>query len=1775
MANGLVLTDEQLDALSDESREELLNYIERVGPTAASVPSRYERLLRSDVRRNIAPPQKETQQLTRQVRTQATDTAAQRVRALEVQRDINVNRGMTVAEAEQKALEDVRDVERRSRAVTVEGETTAQPEEDWKDVVRTSNNPLAVLAAVARPKVVDVEAPLTDEEKEARKSIRLKLLAEPILIANREAQEKNITGDERIQYLADRARAIRNVRINEIFTEYYHEIKQQEFPDIGRYDPIPEGQEGRAKVLRQLAAEQRDQFIRDVFPRQVELFDLDPGFVETYIRDVADEGNIVQRNLAKAALATGRLGRRVFRRDDEETGQVSETYVGAATRVLFELMSPRAITYPIMKSLTWDRNPETGLPYDPEDPRYLLDRALDEKLEKLYQNQYDASQGRELSFPEVGTGTEATAATGLGPLGLLRAIVPDPRALFISGFDVEEDMNTGSDWRDYFLTVGAAEWSGDDVGRLENIDNVPPIFSTMTGFAIELGAPAQMMPLVAATRASKAITKITSAQAIRMADAIQFDNAGEFLRNVNRWADDQASLTETLAARRAFKDIRKAEGKPAPKEDVRAIETHEDFANKMAPSISDGIAAVEVTADPLKSKAFSGVPKDSAYGRTLRTIAQKRDQLVLALKQKNPIDVLRRTPVGRDLLVSLQEAAAAMPRATEEAIVQRALINITQKEMAGLLQDAMPTGWYRVSQNMVVRKAAYLANKQKIESRARELSKAEVKYVDGKERFRYTNNTKSYVAAVAGGGARAFTGANAKILEKVKKGEWLTPKEYLRMQTYINDSAVESVLGAVGKSPLKGRNISQRVYEGAKKASVDREIGIIDGTRDFFRGVRSTINGQSPIIRSMFPTSGGGKLINRDIRKFNTKIDPVIADVFGQLTNKLNELPNAIIREIGNAKEGQVDEMLKGVASENPFNDYMDFINLFFKPLQDNIGDLFTKQMGVNEVEVAIKGAIQDGTLPPVISLAGMRKSIDIVYETAQGGDLLEKVKSAAIKKGRFGFISSNSMDNIGMGSTAYIISKRARPLYDEAFQQINDIEEGVFIRTPERSPVNGYAYRAEVLRSVLLANKVDTKLTEKLVKVFRQAVDDTFSPTDVRRLANDVIEYTVSHGFLPGQGQRGQMYQAIKQGVSNVQGAGEGLKSKWGRLEQTIREAFPDNPVELQRTQDAVANAYLEALTNIDTDRVYGLFNQQGILPKAIEAGKVDGARDSVPAFIDMRGTDLSVLGPTMADHITKYSKFDEYARVNEQLKSFRPEFRNSKIIITDGISWTRKMTISGLLAGWGYMPGLRYMSQNGITAPFITAVSAPANLMTSIVTMPPAIAGGVMRGLRRAGFVRSSDAYDAAAIEMIGAGPRVKFVSANGTMWTQDMIDQAAARQNIRFSRSTYDFQVDMLRETQRQMRVGPGGKPVYEMDVYGGKYAGSDPRAIAEYWDWFRPDRKNLFSIIAEEMDNIQREAAFRNALKIGADEATAGMIARNSMLDYGAIPEKLKEAASRYLAFFAFRYRMSADFFGAMLRGGEGARNIGRTGALIKSQYEDMQEWVITPDYLRSRLWKTQGKEFKQFMATQYGPGVPWSEGLLLLGNLHEMFFNNQKSLLNKIGIAGIGLADQLDPRIQQGIALYQDASKLTSSSFAPEGYVPSAFLLSCGSIPGAWEMAKNWYNLVPVAKEKERPDLPRVDGRQWRFGPGGKVRFALTELLRLSTANKRWVDDYFRLFARFGISSDNVDFRKDEDGTPLGFMLGETTASILNNPEYIELAQQQFLYFAYLQMAKRP
>ena len=1744
MANtrSFSVTDEQLNTLSEKSKNELFQHIDIVGQDA-DVTSYFQKLSNRDVAQDLAPEK--------------------RTAAIENQTRMNVDAGMPVQEARRKAFEDVREVERKARAVTTKGETTTQPEDGNKKIIREGSIPAAI-AATVRPQVVRVETPLTDEEKKNREDVRSKFLAEPTERASREADDKGLSGVEKIRFIADRQSELRKQSVDSLFQELFITMKndfaEKRGIEVGMYDPLPEEYSKQQRSIIEMASQETDKFIRDVFPDELEMFGKErTGFVGN-IKDWRKEGNIVTRQIAKGLVKGGAFTKGLFRNFDEETGTVSESYLGATSRVLFELLSARAITYPIMKSLTWDRNPNTGLPYDPEDPRYKFQDKVDKELDAIFEVAYAHTQGR-------ATDKELERAQARIPSAM-------GRKLFVSGTNVEPHMNTGSDFRDYLLSVANMESTIQDVGRLHNVRHMPNWYSPAMGLLVELSSPWEMTPLAIGSSAIRGITLAGSKGAQAVASGMKADSVADFFKNAERWADSEQSLVETLAARKSYKNAMESIGKPVTKSDIRAVEGYEDFAGKMAPSIAAGVSTLRIAEDPLKATAFAGIPKGSAFAKTIRTIAQKRDQMLMALEKPNWAKAMKETPVGRELYVHINEAAKMMPKASFKAIGQQAVISIAKTELAGLLQNAMPSGWLRVSQGMVVRRAAFVANQDKIMSVAKKLSATQKpRKIRGKYYYKYVNPRKSYTAAIAGAGAEAFSEGGDELFKKILLNKPLDTAEYLRAQSYIQSAAVESVLGKIGKAPIKGLNITEKVYGKAAKEAINRNIPIIDGTKDFFRGARMAVTGKSPIIRNMYPTSGGGKLINFDLKNFNKKIDPEVHSTFNQLTNKLNELPRQIDQVLVSGDTNAADEMLRVVAGDDPVKAYEEMVNLFFNPAEtESLSGLFGPGIrGGSRITRELAAAVKSGRLPKVPNLDGMRGAIEVVYEATGGGELLDILKERAVKIPKLGVVYGTNKDNIGMLWAAYIISKKAAPLYDEAFDTLNKFSNGIFIRLPDKASKGGFAYRASVLRPILLSNGIDPKLADELVDAFKKSVRSTFSATDQRTIGKSIIEYIASNGFLPGAMQRGQMYQVINNSVIKTIGAGDGALSKWGRLDDVIKKAFPDDPTKAKATRDVVANAWVKALTDIDTDRIYSLFNQQGILTNASKADDLGGARNVAPTFVDMRGTDLSVLGPSMADNLTQYSKFDKFSKANEHLSRFRPADRAGMMIVGDGITWTRKMTINGLLAGWGPFMGLRYMSQNVITGPLITAVSAPAHMLTTIATVPTAMAGSVMRGMRRSGFIKTSDAYDPATLELVGGARGGGLVAPNGTVWTEEAIEIAARKQNIRYSRSTYDFQVDLMRETMRAGRVGPNGKPVWEMDVFGGKYVGK----IGEFWDWFRPDRKTFFSVMAEEADNIQREAVFRNALRVGSDEQAAGLLARNSMLDYGNLPRWAKKASSKWLAFFAFRYRMTADFLQAALRGGKGARNISRTGRLIQANYEDMQEWVLTPDYLKSRLWINHGDEFKQFIVNQYGVGAPWAEGLVLLGNIHELFLNTERGTMDKAAAMAMSIGDQLDPRIQSAIEIYQESEKLTGTNFAPKGFVPSAFAISAKSIPGGWGFAKKWYGLVPVPKDKERPDLPLIDGRQWKFGPRGKRRFAFGNLLQLSLGMKRGPDDLTRALARMGIKAEGIEFRKDEEGTPIGFLVGETSSSIINNPEYIAAFKNKFLYYSYESMARRP
>ena len=1765
MANGtsFSVTDEQIDSLSDKSRNELRGFIDRVGPDSDAIPGYYESLAARDVRQQLAPTPEE-QGLIQTPRGSQASTASARVRFVRERKKEYADQGMSPSEAISRARADAAEEQRRSERLSIEGEpvSTAIRQDEAFRTVREGTI-LEAIGAVLKPQIIDVGQRLTEDEKEQREVVRRRFLAEPMMIADREANEKSLRGDEYSEYVEGRTQVLRNKLVTELFIQIYRQAKadfiEENGLDITVSDPLPERYQAQAKAIRETAAARRDEFIKDVFPGERDKFNLDRGSVEA-LRDVAEgSDNIAMRGLAKGAL----LGRRLFRSDDEETGQVAETVGGAVMRVGMELLSPRAVTYPILKSFTWDRNPETGLPYDPEDPRYLLDRELDEYLEQYYHNLQDRRFGREPSYPDLDMGKYA---------------INRPKALFVSGLNIPEHMNTGSDFRDYLATVLNLDWTGNDFGRLDNASLVHPWISGSLALVTEVASPWGMTPIGAASKAVKEVGKGGARLGSAISAGFEFKDSREFFRNMERFMDSEQSLAEVTQARTAYRDAMAGIGKPVSKGDIRAVEAYEDFADKMAPSLASIIAPLDEGVNPLTKAAFKGLDPDTPYANSIRMISQKYDQMRSALRKDNWAEVLRKTPTGRELLVHIQEAARSAPTASKKVWGQKALINIAKTEMMGVLQDALPTGWLRVG-NTVVRRNVFKANQKEILGKMRNISQAHrPRLIKGKYHYKYKDNKKAYAAAVVGAGETAFAKNKRPLFEKLLTNKPLTSGEYHMVQTYIEHAVIESVLGKVGRSVVPKSQVTEKVYKKAGVAAIDRNIGIVDGTKDFFRGAYSIV-WNNPIVESYYPKAKGMKLIPFDLKKFNIKVDPELYQEFTMLTNRLNELPLQLAKILRSNDVDAGDALLQSVVKgENPTSVYEEMIELFFDPIKkDSVGDMFGKAPdGSSVLTNVVAEAVKSKRLPWPPTIDGMKAAVDLAYDKANA-NIFAELKERGLKA-RGVRITGSNPDNIRLLWSAYILGKKGQPLYDEAFNNLNKAKEGMFIQLPPKGK-DGFAYRATVLRPILLENGIDPAVTQKIIETFVRDVRSTASAATQRTIARDVMEYIFNNGFLPSKGEFGQMYHGVTKGVSNTEAAGRGLGSRWGELDKILKEAYGDNPVKLTEVRNVVSEAWVKALTDIDYDRIYSLFNQQGIVTKTGEGIVADGAR-RLPPFMNMRGTNLTVLEgrnfkvgkgeipvSDMAKVITEYSDFNKWAKVNKQISNMRPADREMFTWLLEGAQWSRKMTIGGLLHGWGTFGGFRYLSNNGITASLITAVSAPAQMVTVLANMPAAFTAGVMRGIRESGLIRNSDAFDYRTLELKGPKTPGGFVDAKGTWWTDEAIEQAAQRQNIRFSRATFDYQYDAISDLGRALRRGPGGKPVWEMPVFNTKFTRGyrGPRGPAEFMGAVRPDRKNVYSSIAESMDNMQREAIFRNGLKLGMGEQNAGALARAGFLDYGALPEWSKKAASRWFAFFAFRYRMTADFLQALLRGGEGARNIGRTGSLIRAQYEDMQEWVITPDWLKTSLWINHGDKIKQYFINQYGPGVPWAEGVHLLGQVVDFWLSGERSRISKETI--VGLIDQTDPRFQAVLDSYIEKSKLSGTNLAPSGYVPSTFL-EAANLFGMGPAVIDLMGMEKIDKDKQRDDLPTFNGEQYKFGPNGKSMFEDLNVLRLSLGLKRGPDDLARLAAKMGIDLPygmEVDFRKDAEGNPFMFLMGETSASIIQNPEFLQQRQNEFLY----------
>ena len=834
-----------------------------------------------------------------------------------------------------------------------------------------------------------------------------------------------------------------------------------------------------------------------------------------------------------------------------------------------------------------------------------------------------------------------------------------------------------------------------------------------------------------------------------------------------------------------------------------------------------------------------------------------------------------------------------------------------------------------------------------------------------------------------------------------------------------------------------------------------------------------------------------------------------------------------------------MNSVLQRVSGEDSILAYQNLLNIFFRPGKVSLTDWFTNNDDLHNLLKKID-LPKDANGKVVVTVDGFRTAITAVREEirlVKGSEGLALLDNSALKTQRFAGIGITKTDDITAAMAAYVTLRIADDVYDTATAKLIENYPSIVMTVPSSADKQA---RLEMFKLLALENGVDFEVVESISSNVGRALDT--NKAHRQSIANAVVRHLYTHGDLATLDDLNRIYDAAKGSIAGVVGKSATNLQAYDPSIEGIRNIIKStNPDEVEDIMRLVVPAYLQAVANVDMVTVRAHFEAIGV--RSYQSG-VPGKLQKAPG--------LGSLGPQkFGDGMVWFdSRLAEVARglgdsmkrnqILEQVERLRPSERKAFAFIGEALSTTRKTTITGILGGFP-LPNSRFLGTNALTNPFITAITAPEYALTVALKTPSAVASSFVRAFRRAGLVPADKAYDPVKMLYTADDTAVMFTAADGVVWTKGMFEEAVAKQNVRFSQVSFEFGFDSYQDVMRQIKLGPDGKDISKMSRFVDKSA---PGSF-QWGEFLRPDKRNVWTMVAEEMDNLQREAVFAEALKRGLREKDAAALARSSLLDYGSIPPWFRQHFAKNMAFVGFRYNMMVETMKAFVRDGRALNNMARQMNFINVQRESMEEWVLQPDWLKTRFWTMGGKKFREYHAKAVGPGIPFADSFSSLINTGSMVFDSK--LRSSVGIGGmvekLGEGILSDPRIQQ---LF-DLGSLKGDSSAPDGYMPIEYIAAFDAL-GASDLLFGMFDLKRVAPDKMRPDIGTYKGSQYQFADSSSNQlFKAFQLGLLVTGVNRNMRDYPRMLASVGVEPDDIDFAKGAEGGPM-FWLGGSVAS---------------------------
>ena len=1274
------------------------------------------------------------------------------------------------------------------------------------------------------------------------------------------------------------------------------------------------------------------------------------------------------------------------------------------------------------------------------------------------------------------------------------------------------EMSTGSYTRDLALSIAHGRSLGDDAMELSAskhfwTDMGMPTAPFWFGLGIEIALPITPIPVLKPAIAGS--LRVSARAADLGAEALE---AGAMF--ASNTLPEAAAGTAAYAVQ-AAKAARK--GSEAVKRGVDAVTDPYALLRKQilyreAEAIMKGISGgeraaprattparmAEAMAMELAAAVIAGKPPKMPIGSEASAVVAELGVTLAktreALKGKK-LENLKRygdDPQGQEVVDEIRKTTAAGYWADE--VPFEVLRNIADRRLREHFANLVPDDYIQVSPyTMVSRKAFKLLKKSTDEGIGR-IVKSVV--VDGKIRYARPIEVAKAVVRELGVAKIAKTARATNIIRALKKGEDLSDADRMWVHGIVQAHVWKKASAEAADVSFKGQAFTRAAEPTIRRLSVLRNAQLIH------RGVRAA-------LKKGLPKPVKVKGTSRSPVEVTDWLDRTHRSLIGldtQFANKMGRYAD----EFG-AGEG-IDKMMDDLFKADPLDEQdiaqslAQVVKLFFGDklnipnirLDDLLRDAGIKTFDREGVFAAIEEARR---LQPDLAGAGLGARF------VGGDDVFAAIATWGMEKTRLGILAK-ATDELASQYPELLWHFGRREgeeaLLKEALVTAG-IPEAIAIDLKRIAAEIEPASRKEVIDQMMASLWIDGKASL------------TVNMEETARL----VELDVSKIIF----RTDKMTRVLKKHL----------------LKEGIEEGSPVFDARLKELRATTIKAYTDTLTDLNAESLAGKMSSLGL-------GVGNDARplgfNFYPEALVLPGRRAVFVDPDTAKLAKQLLDDSVTGKLQTNLNTLR--LRDKELAeFVGGHIWSfyngiRRGSIGGMLGGT-LLPSSRFLGVNVVSAPFIVAITAPGYAWAAVKAIPDGLLGRGAQAAKRArvpGF-RNSPSWMKA--RSAAKADDVVLETPDGQMWTKKMMEEAIERNNIRFSQVSFEFGDAILEDIRRMARVDKHLK---------------EASWVQSAIRWLDPRRKNIWNTWTEQSDMAFREAVFREALIRGESEQVAAELARNALLDYGAIGPKERATAARFFLFYAFMRKNSEEVATAFVRDPGGVRNLRRIAVWTKEQHEQAGTWVTEPDYARNRLWARMGKEYDEVLTGHYGPEIPALIPFsMMMNGLYGMYDLNSWNWRRVV--------QELKENVLQTpiYAHLKDLEKLESTPTAPDGMVDPRYVVLWQST-GMWSSMQKFLDIeiVPRGRMKAGESVFKEGDLevQYRFGsPTGSTRFINLKRAAISMGMDRNIRDWTSTLIRAGAigADEETSFKRHGDGTWWLYALSLDTP--MKAPSYVQ------------------